>query len=679
MRYLDFDLDLREHSGHHYQISARGPVGEASTVVPFPLTDAELETQLLRLENAILRSTGRRRIPQTAEERLLQRFGQQLFDFLLHGEVRTLYYEALQAAGHQQGGVRLRLHIQPPALALLPWEFLYDPRRGDYLALDPYTPLVRYLDLPQRIQPLPVNPPLRILGIVASPSDLAQLDVATEKANLERALQGLRDRGLVELTWLPGATWRDLQRAMRSTAGPWHIFHFIGHGGFDETRGEGVLYLADEDGRSRAIGATQLSRLLAGQRYSLRLAVLNACEGARGGREDILSSTAAALVQGGLPAVLAMQYDITDLAAVELAQSFYEGLADGLPVDTAVADARNAVSLANERSLEWGTPVLYMRAPDGQLFDINLAVGTSTVQNEDPENHGLLTNITTVYQSSPNREGSAPTEQQVNHLPVEFEWAPISGGAFLMGSDKQKDKDAYDDELPQHSVTVADFKIARVPVTVTQFAIFVEATGYQTTAEKEGSARSWTGERWELVQGAYWAAPRGSESNVRDKADHPVTCLSWHDANAFCTWATEVYRAAGQPIAIRLPTEAEWEKAARGTDGRLWPWGDAPPDQEHCNFNKEIGDTTSVKRYQTGIHGLYDMVGNVWEWTNSLHKTYPYQADDGREDPVTVGNRVMRGGAFGFARNLVRCACRGVSDPDVCFGFIGFRVVCSGS
>ena len=121
-----------------------------------------------------------------------------------------------------------------------------------------------------------------------------------------------------------------------------------------------------------------MSRLLAGQRHSLRLVVLNACEGAKGGREDILSSTAATLVQSGLPAVLAMQYDITDGAAVELAESFYDALAAGVPVDTAVTEARNAVSLANEHSLEWGTPVLYLRSADGNLFILPPSPAEST-------------------------------------------------------------------------------------------------------------------------------------------------------------------------------------------------------------------------------------------------------------------------------------------------------------
>ena len=203
--------------------------------------------------------------------------------------------------------------------------------------------------------------------MIASPSDLDPLDVARERGRIAEALQGLQASGLVELTWLEGQTWRDLQHAMRG--GPWHIFHFIGHGGFDPRSEEGVLALADEQGKLSLMTATQMGHLLADHR-SLRLALLNACEGARGDQRDLFSSTAATLARRGIPAVLAMQYEITDKAAIECTRSFYEALADGMPVDAAVSEARKAISLGIANTLEWGTPVLYMRTPDGALFEV---------------------------------------------------------------------------------------------------------------------------------------------------------------------------------------------------------------------------------------------------------------------------------------------------------------------
>ena len=147
------------------------------------------------------------------------------------------------------------------------------------------------------------------------------------------------------------------------------MLHFVGHGGFDATAGEGVLALTDDTGRSAVLGATEFGRLLA-DHQSLRLVVLNSCLGAKASGADVFSSTSSVLVRRGVPAVLAMQYQISDQAALEFSRSFYEAVADGMPIDAAVADARKAVSLSARNSVEWATPVLHMRSPDGVLFRI---------------------------------------------------------------------------------------------------------------------------------------------------------------------------------------------------------------------------------------------------------------------------------------------------------------------
>jgi tetratricopeptide (TPR) repeat protein len=200
--------------------------------------------------------------------------------------------------------------------------------------------------------------------MVAGPSDQDPLDAQEEQQRVETALRRLREQGLAELVWLKGQSWRALQRAMRG--GPWHIFHFIGHGGFDLQRDEGVLALVNEVGTTELLGATELARLL-GDHPSLRLVLINACESARASPQDRFST----LARRGLPAVLAMQYPITNRAANEWTRTFYEAVADGQPVDAAVAEARTAISLALPRSLEWGTPVLYLQARDGILFQLS--------------------------------------------------------------------------------------------------------------------------------------------------------------------------------------------------------------------------------------------------------------------------------------------------------------------
>ena len=342
--YLDFELEIGSGSRHEYPLVLfHSPAGEARETMHFPFGESELSNCLHDLQIALLSSGDQQNQIVSREVQTVQEFGRALFDALFVGEIRSRYDVSKQQAVQQQKGLRLRLRIQPPDLASLPWEFLYDSREAEYVCLSSSTPVVRYLELSRPIETLTVTPPLRILGMIASPRDLPPLKVDREKERVEGAIKDLQEKGLAELTWLEGQTWRDLQRAMRD--GPWHIFYFIGHGGFDPNTGEGLIALADEAGKTWRLYAAQLGRLLDDHR-PLRLVLLNACEGARGSERDLFSSTAATLVRRGIPAVLAMQYAITDHAAIEFARAFYEALADGMPVDTAVAEARTAVSLA---------------------------------------------------------------------------------------------------------------------------------------------------------------------------------------------------------------------------------------------------------------------------------------------------------------------------------------------
>jgi tetratricopeptide (TPR) repeat protein len=362
LRLRDFDIEISPPVGNRYPVAVlNSPSGQARAAMDLPWDDDALEARLAALEDAVLGGGA------TAARQDTQTFGSQLFDALLTGEVRTVYDRSRQAMAAQNEGLRLKLRVNAPELATVPWEFLYDPRAGEFLALSRLTPVVRYLELPLGEQALAVKPPLRILGLVAGPTDAPPLDVQREKARLEQAVQPLQAAGQVELVWLEEQSWRSLQAAMQ--AGPWHVFHFVGHAAFDPRSAEGVLLLANDDGRAAPVSAGQLAGLLADHR-TLRLAVLNACEGARGSEQSRFSSIAAGLVRRGLPAVLAMQYEISDRAAIEFTASFYSALAAGLPIDAATSEARKAIDLALAGSLEWGTPLLIMRTPDGALWDV---------------------------------------------------------------------------------------------------------------------------------------------------------------------------------------------------------------------------------------------------------------------------------------------------------------------
>jgi len=361
----DFEVEISGEAGN-YRVAARSAAGDTTAVpVRFPFDDLALGRQLQALELALLRSSATMRRLTPVDEQPVQEFGRRLFDFLFPAEVRANLIASRQQAAAQGTPLRVRLRVGPAELAALPWEFLYDPGRDDYMSLS--TPLVRYLDVFEPHRPLTVVPPLRVLAMAAGPEGLESLDVKHEHRRLIQALAPLEAAGRVQLSWVGGQTWWDLQEAL--DRGGWHIFHFIGHGGFDPRSGEGLLALADEDGAEHRIAADDLALLLA-ELHSLRLVVLNSCEGARASAADRFSSTASVLMRRGIPAVVAMQYEISDQAAIAFTRGFYTALATQHPVEQAVTRARRAIKLARRNTLEWATPVLYLRSATGALFDL---------------------------------------------------------------------------------------------------------------------------------------------------------------------------------------------------------------------------------------------------------------------------------------------------------------------
>jgi formylglycine-generating enzyme required for sulfatase activity len=234
--------------------------------------------------------------------------------------------------------------------------------------------------------------------------------------------------------------------------------------------------------------------------------------------------------------------------------------------------------------------------------------------------------------SSSEPEPSKMSNIVLPRQPFEPEMVLIPAGEFLMGSDPRKDPDARGDEQPQHALYLPEYYIAKTSVTNAQYLAFVRATGHRQPYWKNGNP------------------PQGKE-------DHPIVYVSWDDANTYCRWLAEV---TGKPY--RLPSEAEWEKGARGMDGCVYPWGDDPPDKTRCNFGDFDRGITPVGKYSPqgdSPYGCADMAGNVWEWTSSLYVEYPYDPNDGREDMRRVGGvRALRGGAFYSDTNAVRCGHR---------------------
>jgi hypothetical protein len=360
--YRDLDL-LIQPAPEGYRVRLDAPAGQTVARFALPFSDLEIENFLLRAGRP-RRAT--RRI-DSSEDKAAKDFGARLFTAVFEGEALVLLRGSLEEARRRGDGLRIRLRLaEVPELSDLPWEYLYDPALNRFLGLDVETPVIRYLDLPERVEPLLVAPPLRILAVISRPVNQPELDVEREWTRLRHALSEMEQRGLVSLERLPEATLAALRRQLRR--GEYHILHFIGHGGFDSRMQDGVLMLEDDDRLGRPVSGQDLGVMIHGHR-PMRMAVLNACEGGRPSRTDPFAGVAQSLIQQGLAAVVAMQFEITDDAAIIFAREFYEALADGYPVDAALVEARKAI-FAQDNALEWGTPVLYLRAPDGRIFDV---------------------------------------------------------------------------------------------------------------------------------------------------------------------------------------------------------------------------------------------------------------------------------------------------------------------
>jgi roadblock/LC7 domain-containing protein len=362
----DFRVEIGAGGQKGYEVVLRAPDGgEASVTMRLPAAERrKLDALTASVPDAVLMSP----------DQPIRQLGTLLFNALLGDTGRGMLAASRNQAAAEGRTLRLILQIRPAELAPLPWEFMFDSREEEYVGLS--TPMIRYPLVLKPAKPMRVSPPLRILGLVAEPSDQGQLDTEAEVALLEGALSELARAGLIELGWVAGQTWRDLRDAM--WRGPWHVLHYIGHGGIDPAGNDGSLALAADDGSTYYLGAGDLAMLLS-DHFPLRLVVLNACDTDRANLAGPFSGVARTLIRRGAPAVVAMQNKISDRAALEFSRTFYAALADLQPVDEAAMHARRAIRLGLPGSLEWGTPVLYMRSVDGRLFDPDEAVtGTPT-------------------------------------------------------------------------------------------------------------------------------------------------------------------------------------------------------------------------------------------------------------------------------------------------------------
>jgi hypothetical protein len=634
LTYTNFDLLIRQRDGSaDYPTHVLSSLaGQSRGLLSFSSLAPEVVANLTGFWAA-----GLGEAPDAARTEQAQRFGELLFDALVSGEIRSCFDVSLNMAKQQQQqGLRVRLRIEPPELAGVPWELMRDRRSGHSLSRSSYSPIVRYVELQQALLPLTTEFPLNVMVVLSSPTDQPPLDVEFELNQVMQALDPLIQQGAVQVSVMKEPTLPSVHRRLLDES--FNVLHFMGHAHFSADDGEGYLVFEDRERASHLVSGRTLGELLRDE-HTLRLVTLNACSTAATTATDVFSGVATSLVRAGIPAVVAMQAVITDQAAQQFSTMLYQCLADGSPIEAAVTAGRNAIAYSSQQTMEWAIPQLYTRTEDGVLFNFRSrtpgralhGLASDPEVNLSPPSSFAHTRPETAAAIVPEAVPSKPPLRQAYPVASRGEGETSTTGAsateakqlvlagpFICGTGGLRD-------LP-------GFWIDTFPVTNEQYLRFVRETG---------------------------AAPPSTWVNGRfpnEKVDHPVTGVSWHDAAAYASWG-------GQ----RLPTAAEWEKAARGTDGRRYPWGDEF-DPRRCNTaERGLGGTTPVGQHPSGAspYGVMDMAGNTWEWT--ADEVRPRGL--GREDK----KRALKGGAWDTPARLGECAVQSSAWPDARLPDVGFR------
>ena len=678
--YLNFDLLLTGSEQNYRAKVTHSPTGQASHSFTLPFSKIELENFILKTSQN--RSNVRSMSLGSIDLQSVEMMGASLFDCLFTDDIAERYRTSLVLAKSQKKGLRIRLGFSDaPTLIDIPWELLFDSDNKLYIALSSHTPVIRKLDLAHLPTMNQVEGCLEILVMISSPKDHPPLDVDREWDRINQATHALQETKRIALTRIEPSL-LSLQRKVRQ--GDFHIFHFIGHGGFSQTGNDGVLVLEDANQKGDLISGQQLGAILHDE-SSLQLAFLNSCHGGRTSVADPFAGVGQALLQKGMPAVIAMQFEITDEAAINFSSEFYNALADGYSIETAVTEARKMI-YASGNKLEWATPVLYTSIESGVLLSNKVGVKllnteiktTPSKQSEHPkpprsqplrEFSGLLkwlillllilsVSVYCWYLVGKEKEDHTFPNALILPGTNNLTLRKIPSGSYLMGNDSTKSNN----EKPAHIVTFdKHFWMSETEITFDQYDTYVK----DVRANRLPDDHNWgTGSR-------------------------PVIKLTWDEAKGYANWLS---RKNDHSLQCRLPSEAEWEYAARAGSARKYSWGDTPShDKANYGTDKSPNDgfagsydkwinTAPVGSFPANKWGLRDMYGNVWEWVEDTYQENYNGAPNNGEAWVKDGekrNRVVRGGAWDSTSYALRSTYRHKWNQDGTSRMLGFRIVCA--
>jgi len=371
MEYLDFRITMTESNqeGKH-AVLIESPAGGFTGEFVNPFVKADFDEKLVRGRLQV-RSLEEIRSEEALQDigpidstNDLEEMGNELSQALFQDQVMSAYAESKGIVAGSGQGLRIRIRIDPgmeeyAQLMSLPWEFLYDEAANVRIELVPDRVIVRDPITPTPPDPLTMTRPLRILVAISDPQDSPPLKLGREMLSLSK----VAEIPGIEVKFLEKATIQRLNDEMQEKE--YHVFHFMGHGGIDNEKP--VLVFKGEDDNGYPMDGQGLRLALSS---SIRLVFLNACETARIPEGDPFASIPTELLKGGIPAIVAMQFPISDSAAIKFCVRFYSNIATGIPVDQAMGEARKEIFFAVDTRPEWGTPVLFMNSPNGTLFDI---------------------------------------------------------------------------------------------------------------------------------------------------------------------------------------------------------------------------------------------------------------------------------------------------------------------